>query len=74
MSATRNHDKRKTHSPTLLSRRQFVRNAAIGTAVAGAVAGGLPLRARAAGELVALVNTQAAGDNGPVLSLPRPTA
>ncbi|MDR3474955.1 MAG: BMP family ABC transporter substrate-binding protein [Devosia sp.] len=53
---------------TPLSRRGFLRGSA-GAAALGVTVGMLPLEAHAAGGLVALVHTQAAGDNGPVDSM-----
>ncbi len=51
-----------------LSRRGFLKGSA-GAAALGLAAGLLPMEAHAAGGLVALVHTQAAGDNGPVDSM-----
>lgn len=51
-----------------MDRRNFLRTAGGATAL-GLAAGMLPLKAFAAGGLVALVHTQAAGDNGPVDSM-----
>ena len=51
-----------------LSRRRFLAAGAAVSAVVGAGAA-LPLGARAAGGLVALVHTQAAGDSGPIDSM-----
>lgn len=51
-----------------LSRRRLLKITA-GTAAAGLATGLFPLSASAAGGIVALVHTQAAGDNGPVDSM-----
>jgi len=50
-----------------IGRRAFLK--ATAGAGLGLALGGLPLKAQAAGGLVALVHTQAAGDNGPVDSM-----
>lgn len=57
-----------SYLPATLDRRRFLK-AAGGLAALTAAAGALPLKAFAAGGLVALVHTQAAGDNGPVDSM-----
>lgn len=69
---TDSHDHR-TDKPLnwpALTRRYVLRGVALGALLAGAVGVmGLERAAHADGELVALVNTQAAGDNGPVDSM-----
>src|SRR5881394_1900562 len=55
-----------THAASDISRRGFL---TAGAAAAGLAAGLAPFAAQAATGLVALVHTQAAGDNGPVDSM-----
>jgi basic membrane protein A len=71
MSDSHDHDQKTKPSSSALNRREFLYGSATAAAVAGAVAAtGFPRLAKAAeGELIALVNTQAAGDNGPVDSM-----
>jgi basic membrane protein A and related proteins len=57
-----------TSAASELSRRGFLKTSA-GTAAIGLAAGLAPFEAQAAAGLVALVHTQAAGDNGPVDSM-----
>jgi len=60
--------KDSAYSAFALSRRGLLKGSA-GLAAAGLVTALLPSGALAAGEIVALVHTQAAGDNGPVDSM-----
>lgn len=58
-------NKTGTNLQTGINRRSFIK-ATAGVAALGLASGLMPELARAAGGLVALVHTQAAGDNGPV--------
>ena len=70
MNSMSDHQETSSTSSWALGRRALLRGLAVCALVAGAAATiGIPGAAQAADGLVALVNTQAAGDNGPVDSM-----